>query len=104
MLEQAKGNLVVSPFNTFLEFSDWLWQRFARTSGWSPELLVDVLFDYLCSEQGVAQELVQQTLLDDYVASGARGSPERLRGLLPKYEVVASGARTLSQRQGRHVM
>lgn len=103
LLEQAKGNLVVSPFNTFLEFSDWLWQRFARTSGWSPELLVDALFDYLCVEQGLPQTLVEQTLLNDYVTSGARGSPERLRGLLPKREVLAGGVHTLSQRQGRHM-
>lgn len=103
LLEQGETNSAASPFNAFLKFSDWLWQCFARTSGWSPELLVDALFDYLCTQQGLPQPLVEQTLVSDYMASGARGSPDRLKGLLPKREVVTGGVRNLSQRQGRHV-
>ena len=41
-----------SPFHRFMAFSDWLWQTTGKTSGLTPELLVDHLFDYLCGGGG----------------------------------------------------
>ncbi len=73
-----------SPFLAFLCFSDWLWLRTGKTSGLSPEFLVDVLFDYLCSNCALSSPQVLQSLLNDYLESGARGSPLALRELLPK--------------------
>jgi radical SAM superfamily enzyme YgiQ (UPF0313 family) len=93
-----------SPFHAFLDFADWLWQTRGETSGLSPEALVDALFDYLCTRRGLPAPTVQQTLLADYLASGARASPRALQGLLPKREAPHSpAARTLAQRQERHV-
>jgi hypothetical protein len=93
-----------SPFHAFLDFADWLWQTRGETSGLSPEALVDALFDYLCTRRGLPAPSVQQTLLADYLASGARASPRALQGLLPKREAPHSpAARTLAQRQERHV-
>jgi hypothetical protein len=80
----AKPGATGSPFHAFLEFSDWLWQRTEKTSGLSPEFLVDVLFDYLCGRSALQSAKVKQVLLEDYLASGARGSPLRLRESLPK--------------------
>jgi hypothetical protein len=45
---------------------------------------VDVLFDYLCGRSALQSAKVKQVLLEDYLASGARGSPLRLRESLPK--------------------
>jgi hypothetical protein len=73
-----------SPFQAFLRFSDWLWQRTQKTSGLSPEYLVDVLFDYLCSRGTLPVPKLKAALLADYLASGARGSPRTLRDQLPK--------------------
>ena len=93
-----------SPFHAFLAFADWLWQSTGKTSGLSPEALVDALFDYLCLQRGLPAPIMQKTLLADYVASGARASPQALQGLLPKRDAPAkTDARTLAQRQERHL-
>lgn len=92
-----------SPFYAFLAFSDWLWQRSEKTSGLTPEALVDALFDYLPAERGMAPAAVQASLLADYVASGARSNPRALQGLLPKREAPVSSSRQLAQRQERHL-
>lgn len=93
---------VPSPFYAFLGFSDWLWRSTAKTSGLTPERLVDALSDYLVLERGETPSVVQRTLLDDYVASGARGRPETLKGLLPGLGVPFSRTRQFTQRQDRH--
>ncbi len=93
-----------SPFCAFLGFSDWLWQTSRKTSGQSPEVLVDALSDYLCVHCGLPAETVQETLLADYTTSGARASPRVLKGLLPKRLAPKIRAvKTLAQRQERHV-
>lgn len=93
-----------SPFYAFLGFADWQWQRSGKTSGLTPEALVDALFDYLATQRGLPAITVQQALLADYVASGARASPQSLKGLLPRREApLASGGKTLAQRQERHL-
>jgi radical SAM superfamily enzyme YgiQ (UPF0313 family) len=73
-----------SPFQAFLRFSDWLWQRTGKTGGLSPELLVDALSDYLCNRCALPSQKIKSVLLSDYLDSGSRGSPLTLRGLLPK--------------------
>ena len=93
-----------SPFYAFLAFADWLWQRSGTTSGLSPEALVDALLDYLSGPGGWPAQTVRQTLLADYVASGARASPRALQGLLPKPARPARhAAATLAPRQQRHL-
>ena len=98
-----EANAAASPFYAFLAFAGWLWQRSGRTNGLSPELLVDALFDYLCAQSQIDANSVRQALLDDYLASGARGSPQALKGLLPKRDTSTSHARALVQRQSRHL-
>ena len=80
----AEPDAMESPFHAFLRFSDWLWQRTEKTSGLSPEYLVDVLFDYLSSRCALPVSKLNAALLADYLASGARGSPRTLRDQLPK--------------------
>ena len=92
-----------SPFYAFLGFSDWLWQSTGTTHSLSPEMLVDALFDYLSSQCGLSVQTVQEFLLADYVASGARGTPRALKGLLPKRDAPMNSARALLQRQERHL-
>jgi hypothetical protein len=93
-----------SPFNAFLSFSDWLWQTTGKTSGLTPELLVDALFDYLRTQPGLSAVAVQQSLLADYLASGARANPTALKGLLPRRESPVSAAhRSLAARQEMHL-
>ena len=100
LLEEDKTP--ASPFAAFLAFSDWLWQGSEKTSGFSPESLIDALFDYLRTQRGIDAKTIQESLLADYVASGARGRPQSLKGLLPKRNTTAEQARSLMQRQARH--
>jgi radical SAM superfamily enzyme YgiQ (UPF0313 family) len=92
-----------SPFYVFLDFSDWLWQSSAVTHRLSPEMLVDALFDYLCTQCELAAQAVQEPLLADYIASGARSNPRALSGLLPKRDAPSTSLRALAQRQERHL-
>ena len=92
-----------SPFAAFLAWSDWLWRTSGKTSGLTPEQLVDALFDYLTCACAQPADDVRKTLLADYLASGARASPSCLRGVLPAQGTPLSKAgRALAQRQERH--
>ncbi len=99
-----------SPFQAFLNWSDWLWRTSQKTSGMTPEALVDHLFDYLTTACGIDAPLARQTLLADYVQSGARAKPKVLQALLTRRAAAANGinlhpadaAGRLSQRQARH--
>ena len=65
--------------------------------------LVDRLFDYLTGVLGLADETVRPSLLADYQASGARGNPNCLRGLLKdRPPPLPRAASTLATRQERH--
>ncbi len=93
-----------SPFAAFLALSDWLWQNTGKTSGLTPENLVDGLFAYLSGVMGLAAEDVRQSLLADYLNSGARANPACLAGNLQgRAKPVSRNERALTQRQGRHV-
>ncbi len=92
-----------SAFQSFMAFSDWLWQRQGSTHRQTPELLVDALFDYLTQLGWLPADRVREALLADYVASGARANPRSLQGLLPRRKPsVPKAARTLTTRQARH--
>ena len=98
------GGDAASPFHAFLQFSDWLWQTSGKTSGLTPEALVDSLFDYLTACRNAEAELVRHVLLADYQHSGARAKPQSLRAVLPRRSAVApEPARPLSPRQHRHI-
>jgi radical SAM superfamily enzyme YgiQ (UPF0313 family) len=100
----AASGLARSPFYAFLGFADGLWLATGKTSGLSPEALVDALFDYLCASCGLPATVVQTTLVADYLASGARASPRTLKGLLPRQMAPQNhAAKTLALRQERHL-
>lgn len=86
-----------SPFAAFADFAQWLWHTSAitqgKTSGLSPEDLVDALFDYLTTQRGLAPADVRAALVADYVASGARANPQSLQGFLPAREAPQPGGR-----------
>ena len=93
-----------SSFARLLHLSDWLWARTAATHRLTPEQLVDHLAGYLLTESGAIPAEVEQALLDDYVASGARARPQRLRArLAPGATPVRARRETLAQRQQQHL-
>ena len=92
-----------SPFAAFWQFSRHLWQTTEKTSGLTPEQLLDHLFSYFTTLQGKPPELIRPIMLQDYLASGARSNPACLQGLLGQREKPKeTTGRTLVERQTRH--
>ena len=89
-----------------------LWRTSQKTSGLTPEALVDHLFEYLTTARGVDALLARQRLLADYVQSGARAKPHTLQALLTRRaklnsalvhpQIVIDGSARLALRQARH--
>ena len=99
------GSDASSAFFAFLDFSDWMWQRFGKTHGLSPELLVDALFDYLSQQSDLGASAVRRALLADYLASGAQGRPRALAGQVSGRGQPGSAAgKRINRRQIRHTM
>ncbi len=93
-----------SPFASFMAFSDWLWQTTGKTSGLTPEDLVDALFAYLTLARQMDAQVAREALLADYLQSGSRASPKALREWL-KHRSGSQDKpiRTLATRQSRHI-
>lgn len=67
-----------SPFWAWMAFSDHLWVRTQKTFGLTPEALVDAVFEYLTVVRRMDENSTRQSLLKDYLSSGARGRPHCL--------------------------
>ena len=97
-----------SAFGHFLAFSDWLWQATGKTHEFAYEKLVDLLHVHLTAVRGLETGAVLDALAADYAASGARGRPACLAGLLaagrgaPLAVALAPAAKPGAARQGRH--
>lgn len=96
--------LGLSPFERFMQFSDWLYARTGKTHEFALERLHQFLFDFLTAELGVERGAAGGTLLADYQASGARG---RLGFADPGLRVVDEGGPAdpgagLPRRTARH--
>ncbi len=92
-----------SAFASLLACSDWLWATTGKTSGLTPEALVDLLFAYLHGQLQLDADICRNSLLADYLHSGARGRPQVLRELLPQGGGrAARPARRLLARQAQH--
>ncbi|GAB2879143.1 B12-binding domain-containing radical SAM protein [Uliginosibacterium flavum] len=103
--KQSLALLMLGPsaFQAFMNFSDWLWESSGKTSGLTPEMLLDALFAYLTGVCAHELEAIRQILLADYVASGARSNPACLQGLqADRGAPLARSASALAQRQARH--
>jgi hypothetical protein len=101
-----------SAFKTFMHFSDHVWLSAGKTYGLTPEDLVDAVFDYLTVVREMDSSAVRASLLQDYLASGARARPKCLaHERLPLggeptnqnlHEQSGSTAHKLRGRQDRH--
>jgi hypothetical protein len=101
-----------SAFKSFMHFSDHVWLSAGKTYGLTPEDLVDAVFDYLTAVREMDSSSVRASLLQDYLASGARARPKCLaHERLPLggeptnqnlHEQSGSTAHKLRGRQDRH--
>jgi len=91
-----------TPFGRLADFTGWMQSEAGQSYGLSPEALVDFLARYLVEECKLPAHAVTQTLRQDYVASGARGNPQSLRGTLPANRGLHRQPQALAGRQARH--
>lgn len=94
----------VSPFHSFLEFSDVLHTRGVRTSGIALVRQYELLAEYLCQRDPAASDAVRVCLAEDYRRPGRRDVPPFLqppKGSLSPEPVVPT--RNLPRRQARHL-
>lgn len=96
-----------SAFAGFADFASWLWNQTERTSGITPEALVDALYGYLTTVRAIPAPAVHAALLSDYRGSGARAKPLALQSDLTRAKKAQSADATPSARhsarQRRHL-
>lgn len=94
-----------SPFWAFMAFADDLWHQTQKTYGLTPEALVDAVFTYLTTKRVFDESLIRESLLKDYLSSGARGRPRCLaHENLPLGGDRSVDKQNLRERQDRHIV
>ncbi|HEX5218311.1 MAG TPA: DUF4080 domain-containing protein [Verrucomicrobiae bacterium] len=92
-----------SPFQSFLHWSDWLYERTGRTDAIALLRLMHLLFEFLTSEAKLSHQTVAAALWRDYQRGGRNDKPDFLCDHLPASTPVARRERTQSlRRQARH--
>ncbi len=94
-----------SPFEGFMRWSDWLFERVGRRHGIALSCLAELLFEYLTKILGQAAEQTAQALWRDYRNGGRKDKPQFLRDFVAEAdEIPACGKRlTGLKRQARHL-
>jgi radical SAM superfamily enzyme YgiQ (UPF0313 family) len=77
-----------SPFESFLRFSDWLFQKFGRQHGISLQHLAEAVAIYLREDVQLDPAIVAQSIWNDYQRGGRVDCPEFLRPYLPADAVL----------------
>ena len=90
-----------SPFERFLQFSDWLYGVERRSHGIPLARLAERLFEFL--SDSIPAEQVAGVLWRDYTRSGRRDKPSFLHPFeLPPAHTLVSDVSELPGRQARH--
>ena len=94
-----------SPFEGFMRWSDWLFERVGRRHGIALSCLAELLFEYLTKILGQAAEQTAQALWRDYRYGGRKDRPQFLRDFIREAdEIPARDKRpTGLKRQRRHL-
>lgn len=107
MLWTDDAGIIGSPFQAFLRWSDWLFERVGRNHAIALGSLTEYLFEYLTGELGRDRERVAERLWTDIRQGGRRDGPDFLRPYVS--ETLRAGARRtvtrsdLPARQQRHL-
>lgn len=93
-----------SPFQTFLVFSDWLFQTENKTHGISLAVLHERIFEFSTLLLQQIPEIMAAKLWRDYVRGGRRDKPKFLQpfDLPPAHELISQPTVALPARQAAH--
>jgi radical SAM superfamily enzyme YgiQ (UPF0313 family) len=95
-----------SPFEAFLDFSEWLYARTGRTDSIALVRLMEWLFEFLTGELRLDARQAANALRRDYQRGGRHDKPGFLKDFLPADKTVIPLPRTkttLPKRQARHL-
>lgn len=95
-----------SPFQGFLRFTEWLYQRIGRTDSIALTRLMELLLEFLTGELRLDTKQVAESLWHDYQRAGRRDKPGFLKNFLPTDDTVPSVTPkpVLPKRQARHLV
>jgi radical SAM superfamily enzyme YgiQ (UPF0313 family) len=97
--------LQAQPFVRFIAWSDWLYARTGKTGAISNERLYNLLHEWLTTQGGADVNAATSALVDDYLASGARGKLAfvDIEALARKRRGAARSPSATPARQARHL-
>ena len=90
-----------SPFDAFLRFADWLYEKLGKTNAIALERLAEALFDYGFNQSGLEIETVRTALMQDWRHAGKSEGPAFLQQ--GKSTRRQQGKQLLPRRQARHL-
>jgi radical SAM superfamily enzyme YgiQ (UPF0313 family) len=91
-----------SSFTTFMQFSDWLYERVHRTDSIALLRLIQLMFEFLTEHYSVDRTTAAQALWRDYQRGGRNDKPAFLAEHLAESEPQTSHKRMGPKRQARH--
>jgi hypothetical protein len=91
-----------SPFQSFLEFSDWLYGRVGRTHAIALRRLFEAVREYLITQRNVPGDRVDETMTRDYQRGGRPDLPWFLRAGAAGRKQRDRSAVSIPRRQARH--
>ena len=92
-----------SPFEAFLQFSDWLFARMGRNHAIALGTLAELLFDYLTTVLAHDPRRTANLIYADYERGGRSDKPAALRPYLDDRPRASASVSTLPKRQARHL-
>ena len=96
---------LLSPFASFMRWSEWLHAHIGRTDSIALVRLMELLFEFLTLELKLDPQHIAPILWRDYRRGGRHDKPSFLKHLLPADETLALPRHTcpaLPKRQARH--
>jgi radical SAM superfamily enzyme YgiQ (UPF0313 family) len=91
-----------SPFDSFLRWSEWLYEKLGRTHAIALNHLAEALFEYLIAH-GIDKELVAEALANDLTRGRRSDLPEFLKSHVPAPSDAGHEAKAPLRRQARHL-
>ena len=94
-----------SPFEAFLQWTDWLYAQIRRTDSIALVRLIELLFRFLQEERGLDPKQIANCLWRDFQRGGRKEKPIFLRDYLEEEPIERSAPPTMAlpKRQARHL-
>jgi hypothetical protein len=93
---------VDSPFEQFLGFSNWLYEKAGRTHAVSLPNLIEHLMTFLIEQRGVDEQKAAQSLWRDYQRGGRSDRPAALKKFVEPANTRKQARISAPPRQARH--